>query len=346
MPTLDTGGITEAASIDVSETELTLWGLEDTVQLSWVVRDADGVEIPDATVSWNTGDSEVVQVSSDGQLTPQGAGETSVVVSSDNGQARAFINVTVRVVLSGLVFICRDSESSNICGLDTAYGAVPFALTDLEASHFGPRVSPDGTKIVFRSTRGGGNHIFVMDVDGSNVVQLTHNEAANREPTWSPDGTQIAYVHDSMIAVMDADGTHSVDLLEGSQPHWSPLGDRIAFTRRGHILTISPEGEGLAQLTAEVGGSAPRWSPDGTRIAFAGRADVFVMDADGRNPINLTNDNYSWAHDPAWSPDGRKIAYTFSQLDDQAIYMMDSDGSNQVPVVVRTSWDSAPDWVP
>lgn len=49
-----------------------------------------------------------------------------------------------------------------------------------------PRWSPDGTKIVFASDRDGDYEIYVMDSDGSNVVQLTDNNYDDIYPSWSP----------------------------------------------------------------------------------------------------------------------------------------------------------------
>ena len=56
-----------------------------------------------------------------------------------------------------------------------------------------PAWSPDSTRIVFSSDRGGIWHIWVMNsLDGSEQYQLMNiNDSGG--PTWSPIGTQIAY---------------------------------------------------------------------------------------------------------------------------------------------------------
>ncbi|MBL7774164.1 MAG: PD40 domain-containing protein [Chitinophagaceae bacterium] len=55
-----------------------------------------------------------------------------------------------------------------------------------------PRFSPDGTKILFTSDAGGGDNIWVMDVDGKNEKQITkENFRLLNNAVWAPDGQYI-----------------------------------------------------------------------------------------------------------------------------------------------------------
>jgi dipeptidyl aminopeptidase/acylaminoacyl peptidase len=57
-----------------------------------------------------------------------------------------------------------------------------------------PAWSPEGSKLVFLSTRTGVSQVWVMDADGGNPQQLTTDPAPKDQvPDWSPDGTRIAY---------------------------------------------------------------------------------------------------------------------------------------------------------
>jgi TolB protein len=47
-----------------------------------------------------------------------------------------------------------------------------------------PTFSPDGRKIAFVSARSGGKQIYVIDLDGSNLRQITR-EGNNDMPDWS-----------------------------------------------------------------------------------------------------------------------------------------------------------------
>src|SRR3979490_3356670 len=53
-----------------------------------------------------------------------------------------------------------------------------------------PMPSPDGKKVAFQSNRTGDWEIFVIDMDGSNIRQLTHSKGFDGGPIWSPDGTK------------------------------------------------------------------------------------------------------------------------------------------------------------
>ncbi len=53
-------------------------------------------------------------------------------------------------------------------------------------------VSPDGKRLAMKS----GKHIYTMNMDGSNVVQVTDSEGDDQQysPIWSPDGKYIAFI--------------------------------------------------------------------------------------------------------------------------------------------------------
>jgi Tol biopolymer transport system component len=178
--------------------------------------------------------------------------------------------------------------------------------------------------------------IFVIDADGSNLMQLTHDRGDSASPAWSPNGNRIAFKSAQTglyyIHVMNTDGSTRQQLIDGQSPAWSPDGKKVAFTKvKGtdalQIYTVDVDGSNLQQLTSgETSAGTPTWSPDGKRIAFTlgtGKtAQVSVMDADGSNRQQLIHGGK-----PAWSPDGKTIAFMGGDLDTH-IYLMAPDGSN------------------
>ena len=77
-----------------------------------------------------------------------------------------------------------------------AGGGVATAITDIMGDARIPRVSPDGTKVVFQSYRDGTFHIWQVDLDGSDLTQLTDGPFDHREPVFNADGTSIYFSSD------------------------------------------------------------------------------------------------------------------------------------------------------
>jgi len=110
-----------------------------------------------------------------------------------------------------------NADGSSVTRLTNAGGALRLAW------------SPDGTKIAFDPLFRG-REIYLANVDGSGVTQLTHNVATDVYPAWSPDGTKIAFESDrdgnGEIYVMNADGSGVTRLTHNATfdgaPAWGP----------------------------------------------------------------------------------------------------------------------------
>jgi len=59
---------------------------------------------------------------------------------------------------------------------------------------FDGALSPDGRRIAFVRETNGNYDIWVQDVDGGEVVQLTNSPFGDFEPAWNADGTKLAFV--------------------------------------------------------------------------------------------------------------------------------------------------------
>jgi TolB protein len=70
-----------------------------------------------------------------------------------------------------------------------------------------PSWSPDGKRIVFKTSVNGVLHITTISADGGVAVVLTPGV----HPAWSPDGRRLSYMVEgarrSDIWIMDADGS-------------------------------------------------------------------------------------------------------------------------------------------
>jgi hypothetical protein len=228
---------------------------------------------------------------------------------------------------SRLVFANFAANPTRISGFNNfadvvvmnADGTGRTRLTDHFGSVSGPVWSPNRSKIAFASDQTGQSEIYVMNADGSNVVQLT--TIGGYAPSWSPDGSRIAVgvkitgsFEDPKAFVMDAaDGQHVVPLIAGEDPAWSPDGAVIALAVCGsscdpddfQLALVHPDGTGLTTVTTFSGVHQPAWSRDGSRIAFRlitlsqKQSQIWTFNPDGTGWVFLTSPA---DHLPTWGP--------------------------------------------
>lgn len=164
------------------------------------------------------------------------------------------------------------------------------------ARAIGGRSSPP--QIVFEapSVPGSGavQEIFAMNLDGSDLRQLTHDGLSKFLPHFSPDGKRLVYSK----------------FLTGQYGDPSPLTDIAVFDFAENAET---------RLTFTGDSFAAAWSPDGTRIAYGTYQghSLWIMDADGSNTRLVGapgggDDDRRW-NDIAWSSDDW-IFFTVGQV--------------------------------
>ncbi len=246
-----------------------------------------------------------------------------------------------------------------------ADGSLPTPLTAGEGvgENTSPVWSPEGKRLAFVSDRDGNKEIYLMNIDGSDLRNLTNHEADDWTPAWSPDGTEIAFssMRDGNweIYIMWSDGSYPVRLTNDPEadiaPAWSPDGKWIAFASRRDgdwdIYVMDRSGGNLKQLTNARGSDlSPAWSPDGRYIAFEsnrdGNAEIYLMQANGEQQQNLTRAPHANDHWPAWSPDGTRIAFCSNRDGEWGIYIMRIDGGDVVRISPADVNSQAPAWRP
>ncbi|MBN2085637.1 MAG: serine/threonine-protein kinase [Anaerolineales bacterium] len=151
-------------------------------------------------------------------------------------------------------------------------------------------ITPAGRarSIAFASNRSGIPQIYVMDLDGQNLRQLTDEPEGACQPDWSPDGEELIF-------------TSPCKMLNDSYVKTS-------------IFRINADGSGRTSLTKVPGGdSDPAWSPDGKRILVTslqdGRQHIYVMDSNGDNRVLISSTAGAVDYQARWAPDGQRIIY-------------------------------------
>ena len=144
--------------------------------------------------------------------------------------------------------------------------------TPSPSGEFDPTFSPDGSKILYNQFDGNDPEIFIINVDGTGVVNLSDNPADDRSPRFSPDGTKIVFESyrnfNWEIITMDADGTNQVNITnrpgtDDTDAEWSPDGSHIAFASDGEIWAMTSGGSGEINLTNDPAGDvSPAWAPN------------------------------------------------------------------------------------
>jgi Tol biopolymer transport system component len=164
-----------------------------------------------------------------------------------------------------------------------------------------PRLSPDGSSLVFISNRTGWDEVWTARSDCTQSRQLTSfNAYGLGSPRWSPDGKEIAF--DRRI-----DG-------------------------RPEIFIIKNDGTGLRRLTNSLGSTRPCWSPDGAWIYFTlftpGPTD---LDQIWRMPVTggeMTQITVNGGVEPIISPDGKRVYYS----NHHHLYQKDLPSGAEMPV--------------
>jgi hypothetical protein len=219
---------------------------------------------------------------------------------------------------------CPTGANCRIAIMDVN-GAHQSDLTDGSATRDDyPSFSPDGSRIAFERTDATGQHIELMNVDGSQLAPMPGGIASDHVPVFSPDGRSIVFEryvfglgYRIFKAPLDA-ASQPVALTSGKHdldPSISPDGSRIVFERNdgvGSIWIMDANGANPHQLTAPASGvedQQPVFSPDGSTIVFERYSStkspttspLMAMQADGLNLHAITAISDS-LYKPDWQP--------------------------------------------
>jgi len=194
-----------------------------------------------------------------------------------------------------------------------------------------PRLSPDGTEIVFtrRWVDKVADHyhseLWIMNSDGSRQRFLTEGSS----PRWSPGGKRLAFskqgkprgsqIHVMWVATREVTQITRTDETP-SAFRWSPDGKLISFSMR------VPEKTGF-KISLPKRPKGAKWAPDPkviTRLNYrrdhrgyrpSGYTHLFVVDARGGTPRQVTSGEFDH-RGGEWTPDGKRLVFSGLRVPD------------------------------
>jgi TolB protein len=184
--------------------------------------------------------------------------------------------------------------------------------------------------------------IFVADLKGNILKQLTDSESYDAEATVSPKGDKIVFTSDRSgdleLYVMDIDGSNVVqithDLGYDGGAFFSPDGSKIVF--RASRFKDEEDASEYKELLKQ-GLVAPT------------EMEIFVCNVDGSDLRQITNlGKANWA--PFFHPSGEKIIFSSNHHSTRGfnfnLFMINLDGSGLKQITFDDTFDSFPMFSP
>lgn len=182
--------------------------------------------------------------------------------------------------------------------------------------------------------------IFIADLEGNTVAQLTDNVGYDAEATVSPLGDKIVFTSfrretgDLNLYTMNLDGSNLQQITDhkGYQggAFFSPDGSQIVF--RGSAFTTDEEVAEYQELLNED-------------LVQPTKMEIFVVDADGNNLRQVTKlGGANWA--PFFHPSGEKIIFSSNHHTERGhpfnLFMINIDGTGLQQITIGETFESFP----
>ena len=217
-------------------------------------------------------------------------------------------------------------------------GGEATALRSGNAYEIQPRFSPDGSHISFTSDAGGGDNIWVMDIDGENAHQVTDESfRLLNNAVWTPDGEYI-------IAKKHFSSTRSLGAGELWMYHKSG-GSGIQLVEKPNAQQdlgepwVSPDGQYVYYSEAVYPGGYFQYNKDPNSQIYA----IKRYDREEGDIETVTGGN-GGAIRPQISQNGEKLAFVRRVRTKSVLYIRDLKSGLEKPVYDNLSKDMQEAW--
>jgi Tol biopolymer transport system component len=220
-------------------------------------------------------------------------------------------------------------------------------------SEFYPSFSPDGTKILFTASGPNLNGVFTMDTTGNNINQISNTYSLY--PKFSPDGLKVLCLKpDSLyIFTVNINGFEKNRLTydyPARYPEFSPDGSMIVYEAimdKYQVMIMKTDGSDKINLTNNNNNNfGPKFFPDNENVLFLSGGNIFMINKDSKDIRQISNTKYS-IRSVNISLDGEKIVFISGPyIDYNNVFIVNSDGSNQINLTNSKSWYQFPSFSP
>ncbi|MBO5763459.1 MAG: PD40 domain-containing protein [Lentisphaeria bacterium] len=174
------------------------------------------------------------------------------------------------------------------------------------------------TKIAFcADTARGIKEIYLCDIDGGDVRQLTFAKSLCVEPCWFPGGNSIGYTHY---------GSGNTNIVETRLTPSVQSRRLVSFNGLNTGVAISPDSSRMAMI-----------------LSFDHLVDLYVRPVSGGKPVRLTKGRAVEAS-PCWSPDGKQICFVSDESGRPRLYVVPANGGVKKQLPSVGSEAVTPDW--
>jgi Tol biopolymer transport system component len=241
-----------------------------------------------------------------------------------------------------------------------------YSLSSIDSITF---EMPSSNKVVFISNRSGAQQVWLVNIDGTGLKQLTNSSTTYKTmPRWSTSGSKIAYAEGNnfdgglKINIIDTEGKLLKTLETAASVSvygvaWSADDQWIYYTEAitcgERIRKINIDSNTLDSIVVDSTGvqQNPDINPVSNNMLYrqAGcnvNASVFVYNLQTKTKTQLTTSEADTSFEsPRWSQDGSKIIYA-AHLSTASTYcnvrIMNSDGTAKQKI--STCMASFPDY--